>query len=70
MVMNSIEMGNGKIIQMIANSPVDKEWTYRIPASLAKDVKFNRKLTSSNNRAEKYAVIKCKLAKGDNILTE
>lgn len=64
------KMENGKIVQLVAHSPVDKEWTYRIPVALAKDVKFNGKLTSSNNMTNRYAVIKCKLQKGDNILTE
>jgi expansin (peptidoglycan-binding protein) len=64
------KMENGKIVQIVAHSPIDKEWTYRIPAKLAKNIKFDNKLTLSNSITGKYAVIRCKLAKGDNILTE
>ena len=61
---------NGKIVQIVAHSPMDKEWTYRIPAPIARGVKLNGKLTSSSSIAGKYLVVKCKLKKGDNIVTE
>ncbi|HBH85294.1 MAG: hypothetical protein A2X03_03730 [Bacteroidetes bacterium GWA2_40_15] len=61
---------NGKISRIVAHSASDKEWTYRIPVALAKDLTLNVKLISSNTTSGKYAVIRCKLAKGDNILTE
>ena len=64
------KMVNGKIVQIIAHSPEEKEWTYRIPQTLAKDTKLNRGLTASNSTAGKYSVIKVKLKKGDNMLTE
>jgi hypothetical protein len=61
---------NGKVSRIVAHSKADKEWTCRIPAALAKDIKFNGRLISSNTIFGKYTLIKCKLAKGDNILTE
>ena len=61
---------NGRIIQLIAHSPVNKEWTYMIPASLAEHVQFNEKLISSKGNTGKYTVVRCKIEKGDNILTK
>jgi hypothetical protein len=63
------KMENGKIVQIVAHSPEDKEWTFRMPQSLAKDAKLNRSLTSSST-VGKYAVVKVKLKRGDNTLTE
>jgi hypothetical protein len=64
------KMENGRIVELIAHSPTNKEWTYRIPASLAENVTFNEKLISSEDISGKYAVIRCNLEKGDNILTK
>lgn len=64
------KMENGRIAQIIAHSPEDKEWTYRLPSSLARDVKFNRQLTSGNNTEGDYTVINVKLKRGDNTLTQ
>ena len=63
-------MENGRIVQLIAHSPEDKEWTYMIPASLAEHVNFNEKLISSKSITGKYTVIRGKIEKGDNILTK
>jgi hypothetical protein len=64
------KMEKGRIIQIIAHSPANKEWTYRIPASLAEDVKFNENLISSKENTGKYTIVRCKVEKGDNILTK
>jgi hypothetical protein len=64
------KLENGRIVQIMAHSPEAKEWTCMIPASLAKHVKFNAKLTSSKGQTGKYALIHCKLEKGDNLLTQ
>jgi hypothetical protein len=64
------KMENGRIAELIAHSPADREWTYRIPASLAKNVTLNDKLISSEGISGNYAVIRCNLEKGDNILTK
>jgi len=64
------KMENGKITQIIANSPADKEWTYRIPAVLAENTRFSKILTISNDVKGRYAIIRCKLAKGENMLTD
>ena len=48
------KMENGKIVQIIAHSPANKEWTYMIPASLAEHVQFNEKLISSKGSTGKY----------------
>jgi alpha-L-fucosidase 2 len=64
------KMGNGKVIQLVAHSPEDKEWTYRIPVALAKNLKFNTKINSKNNTDGRYMVVNCKLQKGDNNLFE
>jgi len=64
------KMQNGKVAQIIAHCQTDKEWTYRLPSSLAKDIKLNGKLVSSRTISGKYTVIKCKLERGDNNLTE
>lgn len=61
---------NGKIVQIIAHAPVEKEWTYRIPQNLAKDVKFNKGAIIANTVEGKLAVLKVKLKKGDNTLTQ
>jgi hypothetical protein len=63
-------MKNGKIVKLVAHAPEEKEWVCRIPQYLAKDVKFNRSFIASNNTEGKYAVIKLKLKKGDNALTD
>lgn len=64
------KMENGKVVELIAHSPEDKEWAYRIPASLAKDLNFSRKLTSSKDLTGEFAIITCNLKEGDNILIE
>lgn len=64
------EMKNGKIVRLVAHSPEEREWTCRIPQNLAKDLKFDRGIITSNNIEGKYAVIKVKLKKGDNSLTD
>lgn len=63
------KMENGKIQNIIAHSPVEKEWTFRVPIAVARNIKFNTKISSSS-RQNKFVVIKCKLKKGDNSLTE
>ena len=63
-------MKNGKIVRLVAHSPEEREWTCRIPQNLAKDLKFDRGIITSNNIEGKYAVIKVKLKKGDNSLTD
>ena len=64
------KMEKGKIVQIVAHSPVDKEWTFMIPSTLAKNVRFNGKCTIANNIFGRYTVIKCKLTEGFNNLTE
>jgi hypothetical protein len=64
------KMENGKVVQLVAHSPEEKEWTFRIPQTIAKDIKLNRQLLASNNTEGKYAVIKVTLRKGDNTLSQ
>lgn len=64
------KLENGGIVQIVAHSPAEKEWTCMIPASLAEHVKFNGKLIYSKGQTGSYALIRCKLEKGDNLLTQ